>query len=62
MLGRRAVAGAAVAVALWVAMFKSGIDPVISGLAVVDRIGLLGVASGQPLQVVELESATVTVS
>jgi peptidyl-prolyl cis-trans isomerase B (cyclophilin B) len=38
------------------------IGRVTSGLAVVDRIGLLGVASGQPLQVVELESATVTVT
>jgi peptidyl-prolyl cis-trans isomerase B (cyclophilin B) len=38
------------------------IGKVTAGLPVVDRIGLLGQANQEPVQVVELESATVTVS
>ncbi len=38
------------------------IGTVISGLDVVDRIGLLGDANQKPTQVVELESATVSVT
>jgi Na+/H+ antiporter NhaA len=49
--GRRAVS-VALAVALWVAMFKSGIDPVISGLA----IGLA--TSAYPPSREDLERAT----
>jgi Na+/H+ antiporter NhaA len=49
--GRRAVS-IAVAIALWVAMFKSGIDPVVSGLA----IGLA--TSAYPPSREDLERAT----
>jgi cyclophilin family peptidyl-prolyl cis-trans isomerase len=38
------------------------IGKVTTGLKVVDRIGLLGQANQEPVQVVELEVATVTVS
>jgi cyclophilin family peptidyl-prolyl cis-trans isomerase len=38
------------------------IGKVVSGLAVVDRIGLLGNAEQQPTMVVEIEKATLTVS
>jgi Na+/H+ antiporter NhaA len=50
-IGRRAVS-VAVAVALWVAMFKSGIDPVITGLAVGLATGAYPPARG------DLERAT----